>query len=226
MIKTIEKLNLSLASVNTHRGPEPDDFGLVSEPAYAESWRDEFLSTLNFARRAHAGAINVLVGGRRKSAARSSQRRCLLDNLEWALSQLFPGDPVLLLEPLNAADRRSPLLQNAADALSIISQLGSPQELLLLFDAYHLFQEEDDLFETLHIAADTIGHVQLADYPGRAEPGTGELPVARFLTELAQTNYSGWIGLEYFPSGRDESPFAWLRDYEGLDDRLSPGVAS
>lgn len=225
MVDRIEQLGLSVASINTHAGPEPEDFGLLAEPSCIDSWRNHFLAALEFARSVNAGAINVLVGPRRQSATRRAQRRCLLDNLDWALRQISSEGPVLLLEPLNAADRRSPLLHNTAGVLSVISELGHPPNLRLLFDAYHLFQEEDDLIQALHLAAGTIGHVQLADYPGRAEPGTGEIPVANFLAELEQTGYSGWVGLEYFPSRRDGSPFAWLRDYEAFDDRSLPEVA-
>jgi hydroxypyruvate isomerase len=225
MIERIEQLDLSVASINTHQGPEPDDFGLVGEPSCVDWWREHFVALLQFARSAKAEAINVLVGGRRQSAVRPAQRRCLLDNLDWALRQLDADGPVLLLEPLNAADRRSPLLQNAADVLSVISELGRPPRLRLLFDAYHLFQEEDDLIQALHLAAGAIGHVQLADYPGRAEPGTGEIPVGHFLSELDGTAYSGWIGLEYFPSGGNGSPFAWLRDYRTFENRSLPEVA-
>jgi hydroxypyruvate isomerase len=226
MVQTIAQLNLSVASINTDPGPDPDDFGLVGEPSRIDWWRDRFLPLLEFARSVRAEAINVLVGGRRQGAARPAQRRCLLDNLDWALRQLDGGDPVLLLEPLNGADRRSPLLHDVADVLSVISELDRPPRLRLLFDAYHLFQEEDDLMQALHLAAPAIGHVQLADYPGRAEPGTGELPVPHFLSELDRTGYSGWVGLEYFPSGPDGSPFAWLRDYPAFDNRSLPEVAS
>lgn len=222
MIDTLARLGLSLASVNTTAGTAPDDFGLASDPAGIELWREDFLATLAFARRARSRCINVLVGGRRQSATRRAQRRCLIDNLEWALQLLSADDPVLLLEPLNAADRWSPVLRNADETLAIIAELGRPPQLRLLFDAYHLFQEEDDLIETLHLARGSIGHIQIADYPGRAEPGTGELPVARFLTELAGTDYDGWIGIEYFPSGREAAPLSWLRDLTELDVRLPP----
>jgi hydroxypyruvate isomerase len=225
MAERIGELGLSVASINTLQGPGPDDFGVAAEPSCIDSWRNHFLAALEFARAVNVGAINVLVGGRGKSAARPSRRRCLLDNLDWALGRLDSKGPVLLLEPLNGADRRSPLLHDTAGVLSVISQLGHPPHLRLLFDAYHLFQEEDDLIQALHLANGSIGHVQIADYPGRAEPGTGEIPVASFLRELARTGYGGWVGLEYFPSGRDGSPFAWLRDYETLDDRSFPEVA-
>lgn len=225
MIERIEQLGVSVASINTHQGPEPDDFGLLGEPSRVDWWREHFLALLEFARAVNAEGINVLAGGRRQGITLKAQRRCLLDNLEWALGQLEAEDPVLLLEPLNSADRRSPLLQNTAGSLSVMSELGSPPRLRLLFDAYHLFQEEDDLIQALHLAAGTIGHVQLADYPGRAEPGTGEIPVASFLSELDQTDYNGWVGLEYFPSGGNGSPFAWLRDHPAFDNRSLPEAA-
>jgi hydroxypyruvate isomerase len=225
MIERLQHLNLAVASVNTPEGPQPGDFGVAGDPSRIDWWRENFLGTLEFARRAHAEAINVLVGGRRAHAGRSDQRGCLADNLEWALSRRGEGDPVLLLEPLNGADRKSPLLRNVDDVLSVLAQLGSPPGLRILFDAYHLFQEEEDLVRALHRAAGAIGHVQLADYPGRAEPGTGVVPVERFLTHLAKTGYDGWIGLEYFPTRRG-SAFAWLSEYGEFDDRLLPGVAS
>lgn len=226
MVERIEQLGLSVASINTLEGDEPDDFGLAADPSRIDSWRDDFVAVLEFARSVSAGAINVLVGGQRQTATREAQQRCLLDNLDWALRQLDSAGPVLLLEPLNSVDRRSPLIHNTVGALSVISELGHPTQLRLLFDAYHLFQEEDDLIQALHLAVESIGHVQLADYPGRAEPGTGEIPVANFLAELERLDYSGWVGLEYFPSRHEGSPFAWLRDHAGLDDRSLPEVAS
>jgi hydroxypyruvate isomerase len=225
MIERLHQLELSLASVNTHQGHEPDGFGLVSDPSHVEWWRKDFLATLGFARRAGAESINVLVGGRRQSASRPAQHRCLLNNLDWALGQLIEHDPLLLLEPLNGADRRSPMLQRIDDALAVIAELNEPPQLRLLYDAYHVFQEEDDLIRALHLAGAAVGHVQVADYPGRGEPGTGEIPVGRLLTELARTGYSGWVGLEYFPSV-DGTPFAWLRTCPEFDNWLLPEVAS
>ena len=76
MMEQLERCNLSLASVNTNEGPEPGDFGVVSDPSRVRWWREDFLVTLNFARRARAEAVNVLLGGRRRGATRQEQRRC------------------------------------------------------------------------------------------------------------------------------------------------------
>jgi hydroxypyruvate isomerase len=216
VIDSLTRYGLRLASVNTHQGPHAEDFGQLGNPDAVGWWRADFLHTLDFARTTGAHAINVLAGGRLGNAPRSGQLRTAADNLDWALGHLADDDPVLLLEPLNSADRRSPLLRNVADALSIIEVLGTPGRLRVLFDAYHLFQEEDDLMNALREAAGLIGHIQIADYPGRNEPGSGEIPFEDLLVEIDRTGYTGWIGLEYFPSGFDAS-IGWLDAYVPRD---------
>jgi hydroxypyruvate isomerase len=223
-IDRLRHLDLRVASVNTPAGPADDDFGVAGDPSLVGWWRREFVDTLDFARQAEAGAINVLVGGRRTKTTPSAQWNCLLDNVLWALGQRKPDDPILLLEPLNRVDRRLPLLKNVEDVTRVLESLGRPPGLRMLFDAYHLFQEEEDLLDALRRSSGTIGHVQLADSPGRGEPGSGELPVNRLLSALASSGFDGWIGLEYFPTTRSTA-FAWLSDYAELDDRLVPGMA-
>ena len=220
VLAELRRYDLALASVNTHAGPGPDDFGLLSDPASTSWWREEFLRTLDFARRADAGAINVLIGGRRRTATRARQVRCVEANLQWALSLLTDEDPVLLLEPLNGADRPSPLVRDIHGAVSIIAALDTPANLRLLFDAYHLFQEEEDLTAALEAAAGFVGHVQIADYPGRGEPGGGDIPFRTFFAELSRTGYSGWIGLEYLPTTNGEASFAWIADHAALHGSL------
>jgi hydroxypyruvate isomerase len=221
---TIRSLGLHVASVNTGQGSQPDDFGLASEPAAVGWWRADFLTTLSFARDVNARAINMLVGGRRPTATKAAQLNCLLANLEWAVSQLDRDDPLLLLEPLNSADRPSPMIHRLEDALAVVAQLGHPPALQLLVDAYHLYQEEETLIGALELAAPRIGHVQLADFPGRAEPGTGEIPFGLFLSELARTGYAGWLGLEYFPRSKGAARFDWIHDHSELHGSLTGSV--
>jgi hydroxypyruvate isomerase len=195
--------HLQVASVNTHPGPDPGDFGRLGDPDAVAWWREDFLGTLAFARGVGSRAVNVLVGGRRKHSTRARQIQTVHDNLRWALERLAADDPVLLLEPLNAADRRSPLLRGVDDALSMIATLAAPARVRILFDAYHLAQEEDDLIHAWRTAAGSTGHVQFADYPGRGEPGTGEIPFPALAAEIERSGYAGWIGLEYIPADAD-----------------------
>jgi hydroxypyruvate isomerase len=200
VVDELVRHELQVASVNTHQGPDPDDFGQLGNPTAVGWWRDDFRHTLDFARRTGSHAINVLVGGRRKDSSRARQLRNVLDNLAWALDLLAADDPVLLLEPLNSADRRSPLLRGLDDAFAVMAELGNPAELRLLFDVYHLFQEEDDLIRAWRAATGFVGHVQIADYPGRGEPGSGEIHFPALMDEIDRAGYPGWIGLEYFPT--------------------------
>lgn len=207
---TLRDLGLELVSVNTAAGPGADSFGLLGDPDAVTVWRDDFARTLDFARSAGASAINVLVGGRVPHARRSAQLAALRENLLWALSRLeHEVEPLLLLEPLNAAERRSPLLRTPADVLAVLSELGQPRSLKMLFDVYHVFQETDDVVTALQASARQVGHVQIADYPGRAEPGTGVIDFPSLLAELTEAGYDGPLGLEYFPRDGVTAGLTW-----------------
>jgi len=187
--------------VNSGAG-EPPSFGVAGDAAAATTWRAEFVDTLDFARCTGAAAVNVLVGTRVVGQTRTAQLSCVRANLEWALGQLRDDDPTLLLEPLNGADRVSPLLCCVDDAVAVLNQIGSDR-VRLLFDAYHLYQEEPDLRVAFDRALPYVGHVQIADFPGRGEPGTGELPWMSFLAYVARSSYRGRIGCEFVPTHRD-----------------------
>jgi len=189
---------LSVTSVNSDAG-EPPAFGVAGDPAASSAWRAAFAGTLEFARASDARAINVLAGARVTGETRAAQLACLQGNIEWALGRLGDAGPVLLVEPLNGADRRSPLIRCVDDALGLVDRVGSDR-LRLLFDAYHLYQEEPDLVSAFDRALPHIGHVQMADFPGRGEPGTGHLPWKSFLAHVVTSGYTGRIGCEFTPS--------------------------
>jgi hydroxypyruvate isomerase len=192
---------LSVTSVNSDAGASPS-FGTAGDPGRTAAWRAGFAETLEFTRASSAEAINVLAGGRLRDQTRDGQLATLRANLAWALATLQPNDPVLLLEPLNGADRHSPLLSRVDDAVRILDGVGSPQ-IRLLFDAYHVHQEEPDLLATYARVSPYVGHVQVADFPGRGEPGTGELPWEAFLAEVVSSGYRGSIGCEFLPTRSD-----------------------
>ena len=162
---------LTLCSVNTRPGGG-EAFGCLGDPDRVTWWRQDFLETLEFAREADALHINVLAGGRVSGHPFQRQMDCLVDNLDWALSIRGSTGPTLLLEPLNAVDRRSPLLRHTQDAVAVLERLGRPRGIGILFDAYHVGQEEDDVLESFAACAEDVKHVQVADFPGRGQPGS------------------------------------------------------
>jgi hydroxypyruvate isomerase len=201
VLKALAAHGLSLTSVNSSAGTPPA-FGTAANPAAAASWRADFLDTLEFARLAGVTAVNVLAGARTAGQTRAAQLACLRENLEWVLHRLDDGGPMLLLEPLNGADRSSPVLGRLDDAFAVLDQVGSGQA-RLLFDAYHVHQEEPDLLLAFGRASPYIGHLQVADFPGRGQPGTGTLPWESLIAGVAKSAYRGRIGCEFLPTCPD-----------------------
>jgi len=200
----LARLGLKVSTINVDPGPGADSAGLLSDPTARDWWREEFRKTVDFALQVGCPTINTLAGGRADLSG-SEQLTTMLENLEWALAAT-PPEVVLLLEPLNRADRPDYLLHTIADTNSVAASLGDPPALQILFDAYHLYQEEGQIAELYLAHADRVGHVQVADVPGRGEPGSGVIDFVGFWQALA-ARYEGWLGLEY-ASGSDG--LAWL----------------
>jgi hydroxypyruvate isomerase len=97
------------------------------------------------------------------------------------------------------------------------------------FDTYHAARMELDLVDEFKRSLPYVRHVQFADFPGRHEPGTGAVPFTELLKALRDAEYGGWLGAEYFPSGRTEESLYWLADWRAamsasrLDETLVPG---
>ena len=119
----------------------------------------------------------------------------------------------LLIEPLNETDFPEYALHRTAEALDIIKQVRHPQ-VKLQYDVYHAQMTEGNLINTLTNYLPDIGHIQIADVPGRHQPGTGEINYPAVLEVLKRLNYSGYVGLEYRPSNDTDSSLAWLANEE------------
>ena len=136
----------------------------------------------------------------------------MTENLTLAASAAAAIGGTILVEPVSGADRY-PLL-TAADAVDVITRVEHDSgvgNVGLLADLYHLAVNGDDVDKVIAAHADRISHVQIADSPGRHEPGTGTLPLLRQVEELYLGGYDGWVGLEYKPSSTTDLSFSWLR---------------
>ena len=118
----------------------------------------------------------------------------------------------LVVEPLNRIETPGFLIGTTAEALALITESGAPN-FKLQFDMYHAQRVEGNQIATIRAHAARIGHVQIADSPGRNEPGTGELAYERILPVLDEVGYDGWVGLEYKPSHPVPETFAWMNAY-------------
>ncbi|MGH3804817.1 MAG: TIM barrel protein, partial [Pseudonocardiaceae bacterium] len=115
-------------------------------------------------------------------------------------------DATVVIEPLSAVPDFP--LRTAADVSAVIDRVGEPN-IGMLADLYHLSVNGDDVQNVIRRHADSIAHVQLADAPGRVEPGRGSLPIGEYLHELVAVGYDGKFGLEYVPEATTNDSFQW-----------------
>jgi hydroxypyruvate isomerase len=208
----ITDAGVQLAGLNFFAGDMPGgDRGLVSWPARSAEFRDNIDVTIELGDRLGCRAFNALYGNRTDDSTAEEQDELGTENLVLAARAAQRIGGTVLVEPVSGAPRY-PLLTaaSALDAIDRACSQGGVDNIRLLFDIYHLAVNGDDVDAAIDRAAGRIGHVQIADAPGRNEPGTGKLDLDRYLDRIAATGYDGWVGLEYKPSGASAHSFDWL----------------
>jgi len=135
-----------------------------------------------------------------------------VENLAWAAERLKAEGVKLLIEPINTRDMPGYFLNYTKQAADIIAETGS-DNVFIQFDIYHMQIMQGDLAPTIEAYLDQIPHMQLADTPGRHEPGTGEINYPFLFGHIDRIGYQGWIGCEYRPAGRTGDGLGWLRPW-------------
>jgi len=156
--------------------------------------------------------LNCLAGIAPKGVAPDKVRETFVDNLKFAATKLASAGIRLFVEPINTRDIPDFFLSHTAQALAILDEIASPN-LSLQYDIYHMQIMEGDLATTIQRNLPRIGHMQLADNPGRHEPGTGEINYPFLLQFIDKIGYSGWIGCEYKPAGTTTAGLGWVKPY-------------
>jgi hydroxypyruvate isomerase len=210
--EAITGAGVALVGLNFFAGDMPGgDRGLVSWPARSGEFRDNVEVTVGLGERLGCRLFNALYGNRVDAATAEQQDELGATNLAYAARAARRVSGTVLVEPLSGAPRYP--LRTVADAFRVIDRAAEETgvaNLRLLLDLYHLAANGEDLDAAIESAAGRIGHVQIADFPGRHEPGTGGLDLGRHLDRIAATGYDGWVGLEYQPSGASADSFDWL----------------
>ncbi|MEO3433658.1 hydroxypyruvate isomerase [Inquilinus sp. CAU 1745] len=181
--------------------------GIACHPDRTGEFQDGVGKAIGYARALGCQQLNCLVGLTRGLAEQAHQT--LVDNLTFAATALEREGIRLLIEPINDRDMPGFHLTRIAQASEIIDAVGSGN-LLIQFDAYHVTAMGDDPVRTMEAHLPRIGHVQIADHPGRHEPGTGEIDFRQLFERLDRLGYRGWVGCEYNPAGVTEDGLGWL----------------
>ena len=218
-VRAVDDAGVQLVGLNFAAGDmSAGDRGLVSWPARSAEFRDNIHVTVGIGQQLGCRSFNALYGNRMDGISAQEQDAVAAENIALAAQAMASIGGTVLLEPVSGAERY-PLL-TAADALTVIDRVQSQtgvKNLGLLADLYHLAVNGDDVDKVIAEHGHRVVHVQIADHPGRNEPGTGGLPLDRQLAELETHGYAGWVGLEYKSSGASVDSFEWVsRERRGV----------
>lgn len=212
-VAAIEGAGVALVALNFPGGDRSaGDRGLVSWPGRSAEFLDGVDIAVGIADRLGTTGFNALYGNRIGGVSPQEQDELAVTNLLAATGAAARVGATVLLEPMSGAPRYP--LRTADDVVAVIERVagagGGGDRLRLLADLYHLAVNGDDLDAAIARHGARIGHVQIADVPGRHEPGTGDLDLDRHLLELQSGGYVGYVGLEYVPTTGTEASLRWL----------------
>jgi len=182
--------------------------GIAIFPDRVDEFRDGVHRVIDYARALDCRQVNCLVGVAPPDADPLELNEVLVKNLRFAATTLARENIRLLIEPINTIDIPGFYLRRTEQAVQIIADVGS-DNLFIQYDIYHMQVMEGDIARTLQKQMARIAHVQLADNPGRNEPGTGEINYPFLFRYLDDIGYRGWIGCEYKPKTTTIESLGW-----------------
>ena len=215
MIERLGEHNLEMVLINLPAGDvQAGDAGMACDPARRQEFRDGVEAGVDFAKALACPQVNCLAGIAPEGVAAERLFDTFVENLVFASQRLAKEGIRLLIEPINTRDRPGFYLSRSTQAMEIIDAVGS-DNLFLQFDVYHTQIMQGDIVRHFEAHRERIRHVQIADNPGRHEPGSGEINFSFVLASLDAMGYRGWVGCEYAPSTTTLETLHWARDYLG-----------
>ncbi len=190
---------------------EGGERGIACHPDRTAEFRDGVAKAIDYATALGCPQVNCLTGKLPAGASVQDVRPTVIENLRFASKALEAAGLRLLIEPVNSFDIPGFFLTRTDQALALMDDTGSPN-LWLQYDIYHAQRMEGEIGATLSKNMARIGHIQLADNPGRGEPGTGELNYPWLFKHIDALGYAGYIGCEYKPRGSTTDGLGWLKN--------------
>ena len=186
--------------------------GIACLPDRIDEFREGVARGIEYATALGVNQLNCLAGKVPMGADDATLRKTLVGNLKYAAAELKKAGLRLLIEPINTYDIPGFYLNRTAQAIAILDEVGASNA-FVQYDIYHAQRMEGEIAATLAKHLARIGHIQLADNPGRNEPGTGELNWAFLFAHLDKIGYTGHIGCEYKPATTTEAGLGWRQRY-------------
>lgn len=211
----LEKFGLTQVLHNLPAGNwEAGERGIACHPDRVGEFQEGVGRAIEYATTLGCKQLNCLAGIAPAGVAEDKVRATFVDNLGFAAGRLKDAGIKLLIEPINTYDIPGFHLSRTAQAIDIIEAVGS-DNLFVQYDIYHMQRMEGELANTIAKHLARIGHIQLADTPGRNEPGTGEINYAWLFRHIDKLGYTGWIGCEYKPAAGTVEGLGWIEKLAG-----------
>jgi hydroxypyruvate isomerase len=191
---------------------EAGERGIACIPGRETEFETGVGSAIKYAKALGCGQLNCLAGKTPLSAKPETVRETLVKNLRFAAKELEKNNIRLLLEMLNSRDIPGFHLVTTRDALSLIAEVNHPN-VYIQYDVYHMQIMEGNITTTIRENLKQIAHIQIADVPGRHEPGTGEINYPNLFRFIDDAGYKGWIGCEYVPAAKTSDGLSWMSNY-------------
>jgi hydroxypyruvate isomerase len=182
--------------------------GIACHPDRVDEFRAGVATAITYARVLGVGQLNCLAGIVPAGVSDVVLRQTLIGNLRYAAAELRQAGLRLLIEPINTFDIPGFYLNRTAQAVALLDEVGAANA-FVQYDIYHAQRMEGELAVTLQTHLARIGHIQLADNPGRHEPGTGEINYTFLFAHLDRIGYDGWVGCEYKPATSTLAGLGW-----------------
>lgn len=184
--------------------------GIACHPDRVDEFRNGVTKAIEYAKVLGVQQLNCLAGKTPEGVDQKVLHATFVENLRFAAAELKKANLNLLIEPINTFDIPGFFLSTTKQASEVLAEVGA-SNLLIQYDIYHAQRMEGELANTIEKNLSKIGHIQLADNPGRNEPGTGEINYAYLFKFLDRIGYQGWIGCEYKPASSTEAGLGWIK---------------
>ena len=199
-----------------HNVPRGDasrgEHGTACLPGREEAFRENLERAVEYARAAACPRLHCLAGVIPERADRRELHATYVSNLRYAAERLARQKVRLLIEPVSERTAKNYFLRGSAQAIAVLDEVGSGNA-FLQYDFFHMQMLEGNLADKAQRLLARIGHMQVADAPGRHEPGSGEINFDFVFRHVDAIGYTGWIGCEYNPAGGTVEGLKWAKPY-------------
>jgi hydroxypyruvate isomerase len=212
--KCLRDVGLRQVLINAPVGDQgsPSGYGTACHPDAVSEFRRGVLTALEYAVALDSDLIHIPGGTRPEGVSRDLAFSTYVTNIAWALERVADTNVTVVLEAINRRDAPRFVLDSVDQAAAVVRAVGTGQ-LGLLFDIYHCQISGGDITMRLRELLPVIAHMQIADVPGRGEPGTGEIAWGFVFDQIRTLGYAGWIGCEYRPTKGTPDSLTWREEF-------------